>query len=76
MKLARKQHSIEEMETNRIAFLNQKPTTINVYKGIETGRLYPDDGSLRLRDGRLFSIRTGEEAILSQKHTGSALISP
>ena len=71
---ARKQYSIEEMEANRISFLKQKPTTINVYKGIDTCRLYPDDGSLELRGGRLFSVKTEEEVILSQKNSCSALL--
>jgi len=55
-----------------------QPTTINVYRGTESGRLYPDDASLRMEQTetgtRLISKETGEEVLLDQEVSRSGLI--
>jgi hypothetical protein len=55
-----------------------QPQTINVYKGIESGKLYPDDDSLRMEQTetgtRLVSKETGEEVLLDSEASRSGII--
>lgn len=51
---------------------------INVYRGIETGKLFLDEFVLRLRQTKrgtkLFDRESGEEVVLDQESSGSGLL--
>lgn len=52
--------------------------TINVYRGVESGKLYPDESALRMKQTetgtRLVSEKTGEEVLLNQEASRSVMV--
>lgn len=78
---SRQMAGVPAVETEQVTPEERKApeATINVYRGIDTGKLYPDEAALKLeqteRGTRLIDKESGEEVILDPQASQSAIAS-